>query len=44
MTLEGMISILEGMNPHMMEIKLGGFLRASRVKRDGPVEVKKGAA
>jgi len=27
MTLEGVVSILEGMNPHMLEIKLMGFLR-----------------
>lgn len=26
MMLEGVISIMEGMNPHMLEIKLGGFL------------------
>jgi len=24
--LEGVISILEGMNPRMLEIKLGGFI------------------
>lgn len=44
MTLEGVISILEGMNPHMMEIKLGSFLPPARPKRNGPVEVKRGAA
>jgi chemotaxis protein MotA len=44
MTLEGVISILEGMNPHMMEIKLGSFLPPSRVKQTGPIEVKRGAA
>jgi chemotaxis protein MotA len=44
MTLEGVISILEGMNPHMMEIKLGSFLPAARTKAAGPVEVKRGAA
>ena len=27
MTLEGVVSILEGMNPHMLETKLMGFLR-----------------
>ena len=27
MTLEGVVSILEGMNPHMLETKLVGFLR-----------------
>lgn len=44
MTLEGVISILEGMNPRMIEIKLEGFLAAPRPKEKGPVEVKKGAA
>ncbi len=29
MTLEGVVSILEGMNPHMLEEKLLGFLTAS---------------
>jgi chemotaxis protein MotA len=29
MMLEGVISILEGMNPRMLEIKLNGFLEAS---------------
>jgi len=29
MTLEGVISILEGMNPHMLESKLLGFLEES---------------
>ena len=28
MMLEGVISILEGMNPRMLEVKLGGFLNA----------------
>jgi chemotaxis protein MotA len=44
MTLEGVISILEGMNPHMMEIKLGSFLVAPAAQKKGPVEVKRGAA
>ena len=44
MTLEGVVSILEGMNPRMIEIKLESFLAPPRVKSDGPVEVKKGAA
>jgi len=44
MTLEGVISILEGMNPHMIEVKLEGFLSAPLKKDGGPVEVKKGAA
>ena len=29
MMLEGVISILEGMNPRMLEIKLAGFLESS---------------
>jgi chemotaxis protein MotA len=29
MMLEGVISILEGMNPRMLEVKLSGFLSAS---------------
>jgi chemotaxis protein MotA len=44
MTLEGVISILEGMNPHMIEVKLSSFLPSSRLKPAGPVEVKRGAA
>jgi flagellar motor component MotA len=36
MTLEGVASILEGINPRMLETKLLGFLVASRdsIKRD----------
>ena len=35
MTLEGVASILEGMNPHMLETKLLGFLvEARRVRQD----------
>jgi chemotaxis protein MotA len=30
MTLEGVISILEGMNPRMLETKLLGYLREER--------------
>jgi chemotaxis protein MotA len=44
MTLEGVVSILEGMNPRMIEIKLESFLGTPRAKGKGPVEVKKGAA
>lgn len=44
MTLEGVISILEGMNPHMMEIKLWSFLVTPAARKKGPVEVKRGAA
>jgi chemotaxis protein MotA len=29
MMLEGVISILEGMNPRMLEVKLGGFLNST---------------
>jgi chemotaxis protein MotA len=29
MMLEGVVSILEGMNPRMLEVKLGGFLHSS---------------
>jgi chemotaxis protein MotA len=37
MALEGVISILEGMNPRMIEIKLAGFQsRASREPKDRP--------
>jgi len=31
--LEGIISILEGINPRMLEIKLAGFLDASQHKK-----------
>jgi chemotaxis protein MotA len=44
MTLEGVISILEGMNPRMIEVKLESFLTAPKAKEKGPVEVRKGAA
>jgi chemotaxis protein MotA len=44
MTLEGVVSILEGMNPHMIEVKLGSYLPAARARRGGPQEVKRGAA
>jgi chemotaxis protein MotA len=44
MTLEGVIAILEGMNPQMLEVKLGSFLVTPRLKTKGPVPVKKGAA
>ena len=33
MMLEGVISILEGMNPRMLALKLSGFLRDARVER-----------
>jgi len=44
MALEGVISILEGMNPRMIEVKLESFLAETPRKESGPVEVKKGAA
>jgi chemotaxis protein MotA len=44
MTLEGVISILEGMNPRMIEVKLQSFLAEPPEEEAGPVEVKKGAA
>jgi len=44
MTLEGVISTLEGMNPHMIEVKLESFLTTPKPREKGPVEVKKGAA
>ena len=44
MALEGVISILEGMNPRMIEVKLESFLAEAPQKESGPVEVKKGAA
>jgi len=34
MMLEGVISILEGMNPRMLEVKLAGFLNDSQQKRE----------
>jgi chemotaxis protein MotA len=37
MTLEGVVSILEGMNPHMLETKLQGFLaEANQPKEEAP--------
>lgn len=44
MMLEGVASILEGMNPRILEIKLMGFLEAVPEEEDRPVEMKKGAA
>jgi chemotaxis protein MotA len=39
MTLEGVISILEGMDPHMLESKLLGFLTQARESAVTPAEV-----
>ncbi|MGH9585344.1 MAG: flagellar motor protein [Acidobacteriaceae bacterium] len=44
MMLEGVASILEGMNPRILEIKLMGFLEAVPEEEGKPVAVKKGAA
>ncbi|MFZ0663179.1 MAG: flagellar motor protein [Acidobacteriaceae bacterium] len=44
MMLEGVASILEGMNPRILEIKLMGFLDAAPERDGKPVEVRKGAA
>jgi chemotaxis protein MotA len=33
MMLEGVVSILEGMNPRMLEVKLGGFLHNSGAEK-----------
>ena len=44
MMLEGVASILEGMNPRILEIKLAGFLATPREEGEKPVEVKKEAA
>lgn len=44
MILEGVVSILEGMNPRILEIKLNSFLAAPRAENKGPSPVKKDAA
>jgi len=33
MMLEGVVSILEGMNPRMLEIKLSGFVKDNAVEK-----------
>ncbi len=38
MTLEGVISILEGMNPRMLETKLLGFLNDAKETKDKKAE------
>jgi chemotaxis protein MotA len=38
MMLEGVISILEGINPRMLEIKLNGFLSEAEQKKQGKAE------
>jgi len=44
MILEGVISILEGLNPRMVETKLRGFLAAGTEKKEAEGEQKKAAA
>jgi chemotaxis protein MotA len=44
MMLEGVVSILEGMNPRILEIKLNSFLAVPRPDNQGPMEVRKDAA
>ena len=44
MMLEGVVSILEGMNPRILEIKLTGFLDSIPETESRPVEAKKEAA
>jgi len=34
MMLEGVVSILEGMNPRMLEVKLAGFLNNPKEKKE----------
>ncbi|MGA3349515.1 MAG: flagellar motor protein [Candidatus Sulfotelmatobacter sp.] len=41
MTLEGVISILEGMNPHMLETKLFGFLADAEQPSEEPEKVER---
>lgn len=44
MILEGVISILEGMNPHMLETKLTGFFAEARAAADRPENKAKAAS
>jgi len=44
MTLEGVVSILEGMNPRILEIKLTSFLAAPHEEKRGPMKVRRDAA
>lgn len=44
MMLEGVVSILEGMNPRILEVKLNSFLSAPVAEGKGPLEVRKDAA
>jgi flagellar motor component MotA len=44
MILEGVISILEGMNPHMLETKLTGFFAEAKAGTDIPEDKAKAAS
>lgn len=44
MILEGVISILEGMNPHMLETKLTGFFAEAKAATDIPEDKAKAAS
>jgi chemotaxis protein MotA len=44
MMVEGVVSILEGMNPRILEIKLNSFLAVTRVERHNLQEARKDAA
>ncbi|MFT4111418.1 flagellar motor protein [Silvibacterium sp.] len=44
MILEGVVSILEGMNPNMMEVKLSAFLPGRKTTPGKPMKVERGAA
>ncbi|HEX5235484.1 MAG TPA: flagellar motor protein [Silvibacterium sp.] len=40
MMLEGVVSILEGMNPRVLEIKLKSFLAVPNIEHEGPAEAR----
>jgi chemotaxis protein MotA len=44
MMLEGVISILEGINPRMLEVKLAGFVDDSKRNRESKRDKKENAA
>lgn len=44
MMVEGVVSILEGMNPRILEIKLNSFLAAPQEEGERPMKVRKDAA
>jgi chemotaxis protein MotA len=41
--LEGVISILEGMNPRMLEVTLGGFVGESKPAKSKPAKKERAA-